>query len=162
MYGMSKYDPFAHMRALQRQLFDDDWDSWFSSFKGLQLATTDVYTKDDKELIVEAHLPNFEDSDVSVSVDDGVLVIQAEKHEKEGDKGKKYVMRESSSSFYRRLRLPERAEADKVEAHMDNGVLRVTVPLKKLPEPKRVQIKAGRSTLRSEPSGSGSKSNSKK
>jgi HSP20 family protein len=144
MNGMSKYDPFAQMRALQRQLFDDDFDSWFTPMKGLQLATTDVYTKDDKELIVEAHLPNFDDKDVEVSVDNGVLEIRAEKHEKEEDKDKKYVMRESSSTFYRRLRLPERAQADKVEAHMDNGVLHVTVPLQELPEPKRIQIKAGK------------------
>jgi HSP20 family protein len=145
MNGMSKYDPFAEMRALQKQLFDDDFDNWFSSFKGLQLATTDVYTKDNKELIVEAHLPNFEDNDVDVSVDNGTLVIQAEKHEKDEDKGKKYVMRESSSSFYRRLRLPERAQADGVEAHMDNGVLRVRVPLRELPEPKRIQIASSKS-----------------
>lgn len=143
MNGMSKYDPFAQMRALQKQFFDDDWDSWFTPLKGLQLATTDVYTKGD-QLIVEAHLPDFEEKDVEVSVDDGVLEIRAEKREKEEDKDKKYVMRESSSSFYRRLRLPGRAEADKVDAHIENGVLKVTVPLKKLPEPKRIQIKAGK------------------
>jgi HSP20 family protein len=58
----------------------EDWDSWFKPVSGLQLATTDVYTKDDKELVVEAHLPNFEEKDVNVNVDDGALVIRAEKH----------------------------------------------------------------------------------
>jgi HSP20 family protein len=143
MADVTRFDPFAQMRALQKQFFDDDWDSWSTPLKGLQLATTDVYTKDNK-LQIEAHLPNFTDQDVEVSVDNGVLEIRAERHEREEDKDKKYVMRESSSSFYRRLRLPDRAQADKVEAHMDNGVLHVTVPLQELPEPKRIQIKAGK------------------
>ena len=140
MHGLSKYDPFAEMRALQKQFFGDDWDSWFSPTKNLQLATTDVYTEDDRELVVEAHLPNFEDKDVDVSVDSGSLIIRAERHEKDEDKNKKYVLRESSSSFYRRLRLPERAKTDDIQAHMDGGVLKVTVPLQELPEPKRIQI----------------------
>lgn len=144
MSNLVKFDPFAEMRALQKQFFGDDWDNLFTPLKGLQLATTDVYSRDDKELVVEAHLPNFEDKDVDVSVDNGVLEIRAEKHEKEEDKGKKYMMRESSSSFYRRLRLPERAQADNIEAHMDNGVLKVVIPLKELPAPKRIQIKAGK------------------
>lgn len=139
-----KFDPFAEMRALQKQFFGDDWGGWPTPLKGLQLATTDVYTKDDKELVVEAHLPNFEEKDIDVSVDNGVLEIRAEKHEKEEDKAKKYVMRESSSSFYRRVRLPERAEAGTIQAHMEDGVLKVTVPLKALPEPKRIQITAGK------------------
>jgi HSP20 family protein len=145
MAGLIPFDPFAELRALQKQFFGDDWDAWSTPLKGLQLPTTDVYTKDDQELIVEAHLPNFDQKDVGISVDNGILEIQAEKHEKEEDKSKKYVTRESSSTFYRRIRLPERAEVDNIQAHMDNGVLKVTVPLKALPEPKRIQIQAGKS-----------------
>lgn len=143
MNGLTRFDPFAELRALQKQIFGEDFDSWFKPTGGLRLATTDVYTKDDK-LVVEAHLPNFEDKDVDVSVDNGVLEIKAERHERDEDKGKQYVLRESSSSFYRRLHLPERALPDKIEAHMENGILKVTVPIKALPEPKRIQIKAGK------------------
>lgn len=139
MNHITTFDPFAEMRALQKQFFNDDW---LMPAKGMQLPTTDVYTKDDQELIVEAHLGQFEDKDVDVSLDKGVLTISAEKHEKEEDKDKKYVLRESSSSFYRRIRLPERAQADQIDAHMENGLLRITVPLEALPEPKRIKIKA--------------------
>jgi HSP20 family protein len=101
--------------------------------------TTDVYTKGDN-LIVEAHLPNFEQKDVNIEIDGDALVISAEKHEKEEDKDKKYVVRESSSSFYRRIALPERANADKVEARLDDGVLKVYVPLTPPKEPKKIAI----------------------
>ncbi|MCU0667213.1 MAG: Hsp20/alpha crystallin family protein [Patescibacteria group bacterium] len=137
MTQIIKYDPFAEMQALQRQFFGDDW---FSP-KSLQLPTTDIYTKDDKQLIAEVHLPHFSENDIDVRVDKGALEIQAERHEKEEDKSKKYVVRESSSSFYRRFQLPEMADENNIEAHFEDGVLKVTVPFKKLPAPKKISVK---------------------
>lgn len=138
MSNLMKWDPFAELSSLQKQFFGDDW---VSSFKGVNIPTTDVYIKSN-ELIVEAHLPNFDQKDVNIHVDGNTLVISAEKHEKEEDKGKKYVVRESSSSFYRRVALPGRANSDKVEAHLDDGVLKVVVPLTPLPEPKKITVKS--------------------
>lgn len=143
--NLVKFDPFAELNALQKQFFGD---SWLTPIKGVTIPTTDVYTKDDKELVVEAHLPNFSQDDVNISLDDGTLIIQAEKHEKEEDKDKKYVVRESASSFYRRIALPERADADGVSAHMEDGVLMVSVPLTPLPEPKKVSISSGKKSLK--------------
>lgn len=137
MSNLIRWDPFAELSSLQKQFFGDDL---MSSFKGVNIPTTDVYTKDNS-LIVEAHLPNFEQKDVNIQVDGNALVVSAERHEKEEDKGKKYVVRESSSSFYRRVALPERADTDKIEAHLDDGVLKVSVPLTPLPEPKKIAVR---------------------
>jgi HSP20 family protein len=138
MVKLVKFDPFAELSTLQRQFFGDDW---ISPIKGVNIPTTDVYTKNN-ELVVEAHLPNFEKDDVNIQVDDGALIISAERHEKEEDKKKNYVVRESSSSFYRRISLPERANTDKIDAHLEDGVLKVSVPLTPLPEPKKIAISA--------------------
>lgn len=138
MSNLIKFDPFAEIQSLQRQLLADDW---LMPMKGLQMPTTDIYTEDDKRLTVEAHLPNFEQKDIDIQIDKGSLVIRAEKHEQEKDKDKKYVVRESSSSFYRRIRLPEVADEDKIEASMKDGVLKVVVEFKELPEPKKIEIK---------------------
>jgi HSP20 family protein len=135
--SLVKFDPLADLAALQRQFFGDDW---LSPFKGINIPTTDVYTRDN-ELVVEAHLPNFDQKDVDIRVDNGALVISAERHEHEEDKDRKYVVRESSSSFYRRIALPDRADSDKVGAVLNDGVLKVTVPLTPLPEPKRIEVK---------------------
>lgn len=134
-----RYDPFAELNALQKQFFGDDM---LSPFKGVNIPTTDVYTDDNNQLVVEAHLPNFNQEDVGIEVDDGALIIHAARHEKEEDKSKKYVVRESSSSFYRRIQLPERADFDKAAAHLDDGILKVTVPLTPLPEPKKIAIES--------------------
>lgn len=138
MSNLIRWDPFAELNSLQKQFFGDDF---MSSFKGVNIPTTDVYTKGNL-LQVEAHLPNFEQKDVDIQIDGNALVINAERHEKEEDKDKKYVIRESSSSFYRRVALPERADTDKISAHLDDGVLRVSVPLEPLPEPKKITVKS--------------------
>lgn len=140
MRNLTRWDPFAELSALQKQFFGDDW---ISPFKGVNIPTTDVYTKNN-ELVVEAHLPNFSQDNVDIQVDSGDLVIQAQRHEKEEDKTKKYVVRESSSSFYRRFQLPERANADKIQANLEDGVLKVKIPMTPLPEPKKIAI-AGKS-----------------
>lgn len=136
MSNLVRWDPFAEISTLQKQFFGDDL---MSSFKGVNIPTTDVYTKDNS-LIVEAHLPNFDQKDVNIQVDGNALVVSAERHEKEEDKSKKYMVRESSSSFYRRVALPERADTDKIEAHLDDGVLMVSIPLTPLPEPKKIEV----------------------
>jgi HSP20 family protein len=138
MANLTRWDPFSELSALQKQFFGDDM---VSSFKGANIPTTDVYTKEN-QLVVEAHLPNFEQDNVDIQVDKGYLVISANRHEKEEDKKKKYVVRESSSSFYRRIALPERADEEKTEAHLEDGVLKVTVPLTPLPKPKKISVKS--------------------
>lgn len=136
MSNLVRWDPFAELSALQKQFFGDDF---MTPFKGVNIPTTDVYMKDN-QLSVEAHLPRFDQDDVSIQVENNALVISAERHEKEEDKDKKYVVRESSSSFYRRIALPERADIESIAAHLEDGVLRVTVPLTPLPEPKKISI----------------------
>lgn len=138
MSNLVKWDPFSELSALQKQFFGDDL---MSPFKGVNIPTTDVYTKDN-QLLVEAHLPNFEQKDINIQVDGNSLVVSAERHEKDEDKDKQYVVRESSSSFYRRISLPERANTDKIQAELQDGVLKVTVPLTPLPEPKKIAITA--------------------
>ena len=138
MSNLVRWDPFAELTALQKQFFGDNW---ATPLKGVNIPTTDVYMKDDM-LNIEAHLPNFEQDDINIQIEDGALLISAERHEKEEDKEKSYVVRESSSSFYRRIMLPERADADKIDAHLDDGVLKVSVPLTPLPEPKKIAISA--------------------
>ena len=137
--NLVRFDPFAGLDTLRRNFFDD---GLFRALRG-KLPTTDVYTEHDYTLVVEAHLPNFAEKDITVNVDKGALVIQAERHEQEEDKNKKYVIRESSSSFYRSIALPEQAEDSKIKADFDDGILKVTVPLKELAAPTKIAIGAG-------------------
>jgi len=133
MNKLVRFDPFAEIDALQRQFFGG------LPTPTTNLPTTDIYT-DDNTLIVEAHLPNFTEDDVNIEVENNSLVVQASRHEKEEDKSRRYVVRESSSSLYRRVQLPERANVDNIQAELVDGVLKVTVPLTPLPQPKKVKV----------------------
>ena len=136
MNNLTKWDPFAELSVLQKQFFGDDW---VSPIKGVNIPTTDVFMKDNN-LVVEAHLPNFEQDDVNIEVENGNLIISAERHEKEEDKSKQYVVRESSSSFCRRIALPKRADTDKIDARLEDGVLKLFIPVEPLPKPKKIAI----------------------
>lgn len=139
MTNLVRFDPFAELDALQRQFFGDDW---VTPTTRVNVPTTDVYTSEDgKEMTVEVHLPNFDENDINISADGNALVIQAQKHEKEADKKRNVIVRESAMSYYRRILLPDRADIDKVQAHLDDGVLGVTIPLTPLPEPKKIAVK---------------------
>jgi HSP20 family protein len=144
-------DPLRGINNLQRQM-DDMFDNLISRNWPIAMGnmpTMDVYTtqnKDgaDKELIAEVHASGFGKDDFDISVHEGILEIRGEKREKEEDKQKKsYMVQESSSSFYRRMVLPRHADADKVDASFENGMLKVVVPFKELPKPKKVNIKSG-------------------
>jgi len=134
-----RWDPFRDLDELTRQVFGDELPSRNQS---LFAPATDVYIEDDKQMTVEAHLPGFSEDDVNVSVNEGVMEIRAERQEKEEDKKKRrYVRRESAMSFYRSIRLPSQAEESKIDAHMDNGLLKVVVPFKEQPKPKQINVK---------------------
>jgi HSP20 family protein len=141
-------DPFAGLTSLHSQL-DDMFNNFFSGVpaQAIQgMPAIDVYTEDDKQLVTEVQAPGFDKDDVEVNVHNGILEIKGEKHDKQEDKKDKkrsYIVRESHASFYRRLMLPEYADADHVDAHFDNGVLKVTVPFKELPKPKKIAISSG-------------------
>lgn len=141
-------DPFSGVTSLQKQI-DDVFNEMFQSSRlpsASQLPAMDIYNEDDKRLVAEVQAPGFDKDDIEVNVHNGVLEIKGEKQEKEEEKDKKrtYMMRESSSSFYRRVALPKHADGDNVEAHFDNGTLKVVVPFKELPKPKKVQISSGK------------------
>ena len=140
MSNLIKYDPFAELNALQRRFFGDDL---FLHDAATNIPTTDVYEKNGN-LVVEAHLPNYDRDDVDIQIDGDNLIISAERHEKEEDKDKRYIIRESSSNFYRTISLPERANKDEISADMVNGKLVVTIPMTPLPEVRKVAIGDGK------------------
>lgn len=144
-------DPFSGLTSMHSQL-DDIFNNFFTGLpaaRGLQtsMPAMDVYSEDDKQLVVEVQAPGFDKEDIDVNVHNGVLEIKGEQHEKTEDKQDKkrsYMVRESHASFYRRLALPEHADADHIDADFENGVLKVIVPFKELPKPKKIAIGSGK------------------
>ena len=95
---------------------------------GLMMPRIDV-TEDDAAITVTAELPGLSEDDVEVTLNDDLLVIKGEKRQGEScDEDNVYVSERRFGSFQRTLKLPEGIEEEKIEAHVDKGVLTVVVP----------------------------------
>lgn len=90
--------------------------------------------ENEKEYDVELAAPGLTKEDFKVHIDaDNNLHIEMEKksEDKEGKKHGKYLRREFSyEKFQQMLTLPEDAEAEKIEAKVEHGVLNVRIPKK--------------------------------
>lgn len=149
MANISRYnDPFAGLTNLHSQL-DDIFNNFFSPMvpNAHGIPAMDVYTEDDKQLVSELAAPGFTPNDIDINVSNGILEIKGDRHDKteEGKQSKRnYMMRESHASFYRSIVLPKHADTDNIKADFTDGVLRVTVPFKELPKPKKIAISSGK------------------
>lgn len=85
--------------------------------------------------------PGLEKSDVNISIDKNVLTISSDK-KYEGDQ--KFKVREFKYGVFKRsFRLPEKVDAKKVSASLENGLLVVTLAKKSKEqlEAKKITIK---------------------
>jgi HSP20 family protein len=96
-----------------------------SSFGNLPL---DVYETDDA-LIIEAALPGFTQDDIDIVEQNGILSIRAERQvERHEENGSWLVQERSVQVFERTIPLPVEVKADKAEATLEDGVLRISFP----------------------------------
>lgn len=87
--------------------------------------------EDEDRYKIEVATPGMTKDDFKIHVNkDGNLVIEMEKKkENEEKKDKKYIRKEFAyTRFHQTLILPENAEKDKIEAKVENGVLKVCIP----------------------------------
>ena len=88
--------------------------------------------------ILEADLPGVRKQDVSVTVEDGDLVLQGRRAATRSRTDGNFHYRERhSGQFMRRVRLPASVNPEQIRADFRNGVLRVTLP--KLPRERNPQ-----------------------
>ena len=100
----------------------------------------DVHRKDGN-VVVEASVPGYKPEEVSVTVNDGVLTIEARKTEETKQEDKQYLRQERYSGYlYRQVALGGNLEEDKAQATFKDGVLTITVPGGQKPEPKRIPV----------------------
>jgi HSP20 family molecular chaperone IbpA len=110
----------------------------------------DVFAREG-DLIVRLEVPGVNpDEDVTIEVEDDVLVIRGERTtKKEIDEKDYYRMESSYGSFERRLPIPEGVKEDDITATYTEGVLEIVLPgaapkeelAEPTPPPKTIPIK---------------------
>lgn len=105
---------------------------------GLPVPSVDV-TETDEAYRIRAELAGVDKDDVAVELHDGVIEIRGEKKSRRDERGEKGRLLECSyGAFSRRFALPSDADATRIDAKFDGGILEVTVA--KAPESKPQQI----------------------
>ncbi len=83
------------------------------------------------EIVIEAELPGMEEKDIDVSLKNGMLTIKGEKRSEEEKKEDDYHLTERRyGSFQRSFRVPDTVNEDKIDAHLEKGVLHVKMAKK--------------------------------
>lgn len=100
-------------------------------------------TEDDKEYRIKAELPEIKKEEIKFTVENGVLVISGERKLEKEEKGRKYHgVERAYGSFVRSFSLPDDADADKVNAEFNDGVLKVHIAKSESARPKQIEVEA--------------------
>ncbi len=100
--------------------------------------------EDEKQITLSADIPDMDQKDLDISVEDGHLTIKGErKFENEEKKDNYHRIERRYGSFQRTFALPENVDADHIGAKYDKGVLKVTLPKTVQPEkkPRTIAVK---------------------
>jgi HSP20 family protein len=104
----------------------------FGRWLGADLIHVDEF-RDNGALVIRAELPGVDpDKDVKLTVADGMLTIEAERHEDKKVEDKGYLCRELRyGSLIRTLPLPMKVSEADITASYKDGMLEVRVPAPK-------------------------------
>jgi HSP20 family protein len=158
MANMTRWDPwseFVPLRQMMDRLFEDAWlrpsgatggSTWAGS-PGSGYAF-DLY-ETPEDYVVNATVPGLKPEDVELTVQGMVLTISGEiKPEVGASESAQYQVRERQyGRFSRQFHLPLAVNADRIEAHLEHGILTVHLPKAEEAKPRRIQIQGGSNTV---------------
>lgn len=144
--SLVRYQPWNTMDQLRREM-GRIFDRQSSTEEGSNIATSDWIPAVDiqeteKEFILHADIPGVEPEKIDVHMEDGMLTIKGERESESTEEGKNFKRVERlRGSFYRRFSLPDTANADKISAKSNHGVLEITIPKQEKAQPRKIEVK---------------------
>jgi HSP20 family protein len=121
-------------RLMERfERFLGERESFFPSFHlpevtAFRMPAMDVY-EDQDAIVVETELPGMKKEEIEVKLSGDLLTISGKHQREEKVERKNYLRVErSASAVSRSIRLPVDVQADKMTAHLKDGVLEIRAP----------------------------------
>ena len=153
----TQWYPFGDLRSAQEERVQDQMDRLFAHALGLHgqwQSATGASTRawapaldisEGKDAYgVTVELPGVKLDDLEITLEDGLLTIQGERHYANDSSEEQFRRVERRSGAFRRsITLPAHVVADEVNASMEDGVLRILVPKAEEAKPKRIQVNPG-------------------
>jgi HSP20 family protein len=135
---LARWDPFRDLSSVEEE-FDRLVGRAYS--RSAWVPALDVRETDDRfELTID--LPGIEPGDVTVNYEDGTLSISGKREFSKEESGETWHRVERGfGTFARQVRLPRTADAERIEASFDRGVLTVAVPKAEAAKPRTIEVK---------------------
>ncbi len=140
-----RYNPFRDLRAMQEQmnrLIDLAWnrESGEDIREGAWQPPVDIY-EDEQSVIIKAELPDVDQKDIEVKIEDNTLILRGERRQDETIKKENYHRIERYyGAFQRSFALPLTIDREKVKATCERGVLTITLPKREESKPKQISV----------------------
>ncbi|HYH25139.1 MAG TPA: Hsp20/alpha crystallin family protein [Blastococcus sp.] len=135
--AVAGWDPFRELDELTQRV-NSLWEANVGGDLHGWAPQADVEETDDA-YVVEIDLPGVKRDDIDIQLTDRQLTVSGEIKEKE----RTGILRRRTrrvGQFQYTVTLPADVDADKVSAHLDEGVLTVRVPKPEQAKPRRIQI----------------------
>ena len=135
---MQRIDPFREFRKLDEML-SRAWQGDGDGHVERRWAIPIDLAQDGDDVVLRATIPGVAPEDIDVTVEDGVLTINAETL---SDSDTSFIIRERrAGKLYRALRLPNTLDVGKAESGYRHGVLTLTFPKVEAVKARRLEIK---------------------
>ena len=143
--SMTRWEPFRGLTTLQDQvnrLFEDSVVRGRSGQAELAswAPAVDIF-ETENELVVKADLPEVQEKDIDVRVENHTLTIRGERKFSNEVREDNYLRIERAyGTFTRSFSLPNTVNTEAIKADYHNGVLTVRMPKREETKPKQIKI----------------------
>jgi HSP20 family protein len=155
MATMMRWDPFQDLRSAQDEMAQlRPILAHALGLHGRQQGSAtawapalDISERKDAYLVT-VELPGVEAEDLEITMEDGLLTIQGERHFAHDSSEQQFHRVERRYGAFRRaITLPAHVMAEGIQASFEDGVLQVLVPKAEEAKPKRIQVRPGRTEI---------------
>ncbi|RLB87706.1 MAG: Hsp20/alpha crystallin family protein [Deltaproteobacteria bacterium] len=97
----------------------------------------------DQEITLLADMPGVAADEVTIDLKDGVLTISGDVKPWEGSEETDVLVEFEIGKYHRQFSLSDAIDQDKIDAKLEDGVLRLTLPKAQKAVPRQIAVKAG-------------------
>jgi HSP20 family protein len=143
--SITRWDPFQNLATLQDQvnrLFEAPLAGRRAENSNLTAwaPAVDIY-ETENELVIKADLPDINEKDLDVRVENNMLTIRGErKFEQKVNEDSYLRIERTYGSFSRSFSLPNTVNTESIHAEYKNGVLTVQLPKRAESKPRQVKV----------------------
>ncbi|HKF45019.1 MAG TPA: Hsp20/alpha crystallin family protein [Thermoanaerobaculia bacterium] len=110
---------------------------------GAWMPPVDIVEEKDR-ILMTAELPGFQEKDIQIQMEGGVLTLRGERRTETEREGKTYHrMERSYGQFVRSFTLPNNVDRENIKASFHNGLLEVELPKREEARPRQIKISPG-------------------